>query len=65
MKYSTSEYTVTEKVDRSIRTKISDLKTQTGTKYAIYSTLVTPYGLVENSYAGDIQSVITMDDLFE
>ena len=65
MKYSTSEYTVTEKVDRSIRTKISDLKTQTGTKYAIYPTLVTPYGLVENSYAGDIQSVITMDDLFE
>ena len=65
MKYSASEYTVTEKVDRSIRTKISDLKAKTGTKYAIYPTLVTPYGLVENSYAGNIQAVITMDDLFK
>ena len=64
MKYSDSEYTITEKVDCSIRNKIHDLVTATGTKYAIHPTLVTTYGLVPNSYAGDIQAIITMEDLF-
>ncbi len=64
MKYSQSEYTITEKVDRNIRNKISDLITVSGTKYAIYPTLITTYGLVENSYSQEVQSVVTMDDLF-
>lgn len=64
MKYASSEFTITEKVDRSIRNKISDLMLQTGTKYAIYPTLITTYGLVDNSYAKNIQSVIVLDDLF-
>lgn len=64
MKYSGSEYTVTEKVNRNIQNKINDLVLLTGTKYAIYPTLVTTYGLVNNSYAENIQSVITLDDLF-
>ena len=65
MKYSSAEFTVTDKVDRSIRNKINDLKICTKTKYAIHPTLVTTYGLVDNSYSGNIQAVITMDDLFE
>ena len=64
MKYSQSEYTITEKVDRNIRNKISDLITVSGTKYAIYPTLITTYGLVDNSYSQEVQSVVTMDDLF-
>ena len=64
MKYSQSEYTITEKVDRNIRNKISDLITVSGTKYAIYPTLITTYGLVENSYSQEVQSVVTIDDLF-
>ena len=64
MKYFGSEYTVTEKVDRSIRNKINDLVLLTGTKYVIYPTLITTYGLVGNSYAENIQSVITLDGLF-
>lgn len=64
MKYSQSEYTITEKVDRNIRNKISDLINVSGTKYAIYPTIITTYGLVENSYSQEVQSVVTMDDLF-
>lgn len=64
MKYDNSEYTITEKVDKKLRNKVSDLKKVTGTRYAIYPTLVTTYGLVNNSYALDIQSVIVLDDLF-
>ena len=64
MKYAASEYTITEKVDMNIRQKLSDLRVSVGTKYALYPTLVTTYGLMENAYAWNIQSVITMDDLF-
>lgn len=64
MKYSQSEYTISEKVDRNIRNKINDLITVSGTKYAIYPTIITTYGLVENSYSQEVQSVVTMDDLF-
>lgn len=64
MKYSESEYAPDAEFDKSMRHKISDFASLTGTKYALHSTLVTNYGVVENSYAGDIQSVITGDDLF-
>lgn len=36
----------------------------TGTKYAIYPTLITTYGLVPNSYSECVQSVVTLGDLF-
>ena len=51
-------------MDRSIRNKIRDLRVVSGTKYAIYPTLITTYGVVENSYSQELQSVVTMDDLF-
>lgn len=65
MKYSGSEYTITEKADKSIRNKMNDLQVLTNTKYAIYPTLITTYGLVPNSYSDRIQAVITLDDLFQ
>ncbi len=64
MKYSSNRYTITAKVDEQMRGKMADLKTVTGTRYAIYPTFVTPYGITENSYAGNVQSVITAEDLF-
>ena len=64
MKYSGSEYTITEKVERGIRNKIHDLMLLTGTKYAIHPTLITTYGLVPNSYSECVQSVVTLKDLF-
>lgn len=64
MKYSETEYLADATFSRSQNRKIEDFKKKTGTKYAIHSTLVTTYGVEENSYAGDIQSVITADDLF-
>ena len=64
MKYSESAYTVTEKVDQSIRRKIQDLKSVTKTNNAIHPILITTRGVVENAYAGEFQAVITLDDLF-
>ena len=64
MKYSTHEYSITKEVDANVRRKVSDFRSVTGTKSAIHVTFVTPYGLAHNSYAGNVQSVITADDLF-
>ena len=64
MKYSGSDYVITENADKAMQYKIHDLITVTKTKYAIYPTLVTTYGLVPNSYASNIQSVVTLNDLY-
>lgn len=65
MKYSDVEYTITKKVDESLRNKISDFKNATNTKYAIHPILITTYGLVNNKYSSNIQAVITLNDLFK
>jgi len=64
MKYSDKKYTITRKVDEEIREKAGDFRTVTKTAYAIHPTIVTPYGLVDNAYSGNIQFVITADELF-
>jgi len=65
IKYSKAEYTVTNKVHMELENKIHDFKLVSGTRYAIHPTLITCYGLVENSYSKEIQAVITMDDLYK
>ncbi len=65
MKYSNLEYTLSEEDDANIRSKVVTFIDATKTRYAIYPTVITTYGLVDNAYAGNIQSVVTMDDLFE
>ena len=64
MKYSNVEYTLTKTEDSRIRTRINDLILSSGTKSAVFPTIITTYGLTENSYSGNIQSVVTMEDLF-
>ena len=64
MKYAASLYTITKKADESIRRKISDLLTDTGTRYAIHTTFITPYGLTKNEYEGNVQAQINAEDLF-
>lgn len=65
MKYSESDYVPDVAFDKAMRRKISDLKKTTKTKYAIHSTLVTTYEVGESSYTGNIQSIITGEDLFK
>ncbi len=64
MKYSGSEYMMSDKDEESIRHKVNDLIKGTGTRYAVFPTLISNYGLVENTHSADIQAVITSDDLF-
>ena len=64
MKYSTTDYVVDADFDKDIKRKISDLIKKSKTKYSIYPTLITTYGVIENAYSNELQSIITSDDLF-
>lgn len=64
MKYCESEFSPDLAFDKAMRRKISDLRIATKTKYAIHSTIITTYDVEETTYTGNIQSVITSEDLF-
>lgn len=64
MKYSRSPYLITKGTYGDLRKKANDFIRVTKTRSAIHLTLVTPYGLAWNEYAGEIQSQITAEDLF-
>lgn len=64
MKYSETDYVVDVKFDKNQKRKISDLIKKTETRYAIHLSLITTYGVSENAYSGEIQSIITAENLF-
>lgn len=64
MKYASEEFVIDKKYDEILRKKRGGFRTQTKTKKAIHTTFVTTYGLKHNAYFGNIQSEVTMDDLF-
>lgn len=64
MKYVRNEFVITKAVDESLRHKMSDFRLLTRSRDALHTTIVTPYGLKQNAYSGNVQSVVTADDLF-
>ncbi len=65
IKYSNSEYIISKDVDSKIKNKINDFLLSTKTRYSILPTLITTYGLVNNTYSTNISFTVTMEDLFE
>ena len=66
MKYtSDTEYVITKDEDAKLRNKRAAYREQTKTKKAIHLTMITPDGVKRNSYWNDIQSEVTLDDLFQ
>ena len=64
MKFSKNEYRITEAYDARLRERMNTFIHHTGTKATLQSTFITTYGLVRNEYAGNVQSQVTLDDLF-
>ena len=54
----------TKTVFEDLQRKRNDLYLATGTSALIHLTMVTPAGIVQNSYAKEIQSEVVMNDLF-
>jgi AAA+ ATPase superfamily predicted ATPase len=64
MKYSNKKFVITKTYDEILRNKRGAFIEETGTKKAIHLTMLTTYGVERNEYWGNVQSEITMNDLF-
>ena len=64
MKYCRDEYEIDTAYSRQLARRTEVFRRETGTKSALHTTLVTTYGLVNNEHTAQVQSVVTMEDLF-
>lgn len=64
MKFSLSEFVIDADYEKSLRNKKSIFIQSTGTRKAIHTTLVTTFGLRQNSHSGVVQNEVLLDDLF-
>lgn len=64
IKYSATPYTIDKAEDLKLRIRQGDFVAETGTKHAIFPTLISTYGIRSNPYSGNIQAEVTLDDLF-
>lgn len=65
MKYSAGEYEIGKEEHRIIMNRRERFLSETGFRGAAYLTYVTTSGLANNAYRNDVQSEITLDDLFK
>jgi hypothetical protein len=65
MKYTSGPYAIDRAVDSMLATKVETFRCLSKTQKAIHLTFVTSRGLVRNSYWSDVQSEVTLDDLFK
>lgn len=64
MKYSLSEFSIDAEYERNLRNKKLAFIDSTNTRKAVHLTMVTTYGVRQNSHSGIIQSEVTLEDLF-
>jgi AAA+ ATPase superfamily predicted ATPase len=65
MKFSINAFRIDKAYDLVLRNKVGTFKTETKTRKSVYLTLLTTFGLEQNSYAGLVQNELTMDILFD
>ena len=63
-KFYSDEFTVDEAYFRKVSRRAEMLLEKSSPKTAIYSTLITTFGLTQNEYRDAFISVVTLDDLF-
>lgn len=64
MKCTTDPFEITDEYDVRLRSRRDAFLAETGTRNAVHLTFVSASGLKRNANAFDIQSVVTLDDLF-
>lgn len=64
MKFVRAEYEIDAAENRDVLARRENFREATGTKKALHLTYVTTYGLKRNAARNDIQSEVTLDDLF-
>ena len=64
MKYTDHPYVLTKKDYESLQKKKNDFYLAENPASSVHVTMVTPFGLAKNTLAAEIQSQVTMEDLF-
>jgi hypothetical protein len=64
MKFSDSAYVIGAKEAEDLHSKLSAFASESNTAKALHLTIVASRDLSPNSYRGEVQSVVTLDDLF-
>ena len=64
MKFCQGKFLIAKKYDDELLSKRQVFKAVTGTKKAVHLTMVTTEGVERNAYWNDVQSEVTLDDLF-
>lgn len=65
MKFSIHPFTIDKSYAEKLRNKLGSFRELTHTKKALFLTLITTYGLAQNTYSGMVRNELTMDVLFE
>ena len=66
MKFSLNAFTIEKKYADELRQKMGIFREQTGTKKALYLTMITSFGLKPNAYSSSVvQNAFTMDIFFK
>jgi AAA+ ATPase superfamily predicted ATPase len=65
MKFANKEFVIDSKYDSVLRHKRATFREELKTQKAVHLTMISTYGVKRNAYWGNVQSEITMDDLFE
>ena len=65
MKFSNGEYEIDAEESRRLMERVETFRRQTGTRKGTRTVIVSAFGLKRGKYAGNIQSVVTLDDLFK
>ena len=64
MKYSAGEYEITRDESQRMLNRRERFMSESGMRGAVYITFITTCGLAHNMYWNDVQSEVTLDDLF-
>ncbi|GHV43897.1 ATPase [Bacteroidia bacterium] len=64
MKFYNDKLFITKEMDMDLRHKKQVFKDETKTRKAVHTTIVSTYGITKNSYSGNIQSEVSMNELF-
>lgn len=65
MKWASEEFVIQKKDDSDLRNKLTVFERETGTKKSIHLTMITSYGVKHNMYYDDVQSEVTLEQLFD
>ena len=64
IKFYASTFTIDKQYDALLRDRVQTLIGHIPRKKTVHLTILSSYGLKQNEYSGQVQSIVTLDDLF-